>query len=238
MTEVTIQSRGCRECAICVEVCPTRVFEREAGKVTAPRPQDCVQCLSCVAECPSRCLSVKGSKPAQPPFHRIEENTRIVERMLRTKPTADAIDDAAMERALRDVRVRLLALGESVTETMGRGVKAVGRKAGALSAEHLPDLYEGRDVRDVLTKMSERFGPAFSFESTMGPDGKEITLNFPACAMARVVREGGQAVGTAVLCTLFHEFWAGLVGSFTGKNYVVELGSAGEHCCLKLVARS
>jgi len=237
MPTVTIDEVGCRDCTLCVEICPTKVFEDDAGKGIAKvvRKDDCIGCTSCVYICPSRCITVKDYEE-QRPFFRIEENAAIVSKFLQRMPAAKVLTEADYKEALKDVFVRVKALGDSVTETMGRGQKAVGRKAGQLAASHLPEMYEGKDLADVLAKMKHRFANSFDFDATIGGDGS-ITMKFPKCAFGAVVTETGDKIGEAVLCHLFHEYWAGLVGAFTSKNYNIEMVSTGNTCTMKLTVR-
>ncbi|HEY3355829.1 MAG TPA: 4Fe-4S dicluster domain-containing protein [Polyangia bacterium] len=238
MPTVTIDPAGCRACALCVDICPTKVLEMDDhGQVArAARPEDCIGCTSCRFLCPSRCLDVTDTKEPRP-FYRIEENAALITRFLQRRPAAAVLGEADWDEALRDVTVRLSALGASVTETMGRGQKAVGRKAGQLAAAHLPEMYEGKSVEDVLARMGRRFAHAFDFESSVASGGDEITMRFTGCAVARVVRAQGDEVGSALLCGLFHDYWAGLVGTFTQKSHTVQMLETGAACTMKLQAR-
>jgi len=53
--DITIHEPSCRGCELCVEVCPTEVFEmdREKGVCRVKVPEDCIACLSCSYICPS-----------------------------------------------------------------------------------------------------------------------------------------------------------------------------------------
>jgi NAD-dependent dihydropyrimidine dehydrogenase PreA subunit len=239
MPTVTIEAKGCRDCSLCVEICPTKVFDQDQAKgvAVASRPKDCIGCTSCQYICPSRCLEI-GDFKEQRPFFRIEENAAIVARFVQRAPVSAQLTDADMKEALDDVAVRLLALGDSVTETMGRGLKAVGRKAGVLAAAHLPEMYEGKSIAEVLQAMKRRFVGGFEFEAEVAQDGAAITMTFAKCALAGVVRSRGQTIGEAVVCSLFHEYWAGLLGAFTAKNYNIEQMSAGDRCTMKLQVRT
>jgi NAD-dependent dihydropyrimidine dehydrogenase PreA subunit len=238
MPTVTIEASGCRDCSLCVEICPTKVFDQDQAKAiaVATRPQDCIGCSSCEYICPSRCLVV-GDSAEQRPFFRIEENSAIVARFLQRKPVTAALSEADMREALDDVAVRLFGLGDSVTETMGRGLRAVGRKAGALAALHLPEMYEGTSIAEVVARMKRRFAGSFDFEAEVSDGGDSISLVFPKCALADLVRKRGQTVGDAVVCTLFHEYWAGLLGAFTRKSYGIEQKTSGDRCTMKLQVR-
>jgi len=150
----------------------------------------------------------------------------------------EAISGAEASAALKDVSVRLLALSASVTETMGRGNKVVGRKAGQLAAAHLPEMYEETSVEGMLARLRKRFAGSFDFEATAAADGSAVSLRFTHCALAKVVAQGAEQPGAAVLCTLFHEFWAGMLGSFAAKSYVVEPATDGNVCSMKLQVRN
>ncbi len=237
MAQITIETAGCRSCSLCAEICPTEVFDlSEAdGIATAARPEDCIGCTSCEYICPSRCLSVRDIE-RQLPLYRLEQNTSLVARLLQQTPLATSLTSADVDRALQDVSVRLAALSDSITETMGRGHRVVGRKAGQLAAHHLPELYEGRNLTEVLGRMRQRFAGSFDFVAEVADDESEIQLRFEQCALAPVVRAAGQNEGSAVLCGLFHEYWAGLLGACCSRSFGVTAGSGGA-CSIGLRSR-
>jgi len=238
MPTVSIETKGCRYCSLCHDICPTDVFDMDeaAGLAVAARPSDCIGCTSCEYICPSRCLKVSDVE-RQRPFYRIEENANIVAKFLQQTPVTSALSEDDVAEALQDVAVRLNALGDSVTETMGRGNKVVGRRAGKLSAAHLPEMYEGRDLQQVLDRLQRRFAGSFSFRSEVASTDGRIGIHFDRCALANVVKKHGQEPGKAVLCTLFHEFWAGLLSEFTHQQYALEAPNGGPVCSLRLKPR-
>jgi len=238
MPTVSIETKGCRSCSLCHDICPTDVFDIDAteGIAIAARPGDCIGCTSCEYICPSRCLKVNDIE-RQRPFHRIEENANIVAKFLQQTPITSALSAEDIQEALQDVAVRLNALGDSVTETMGRGNKVVGRRAGKLSAAHLPEMYEGRDLHEVLERLRYRFAGSFSFHSEATSADGRIGIHFDSCALANVVKKRGQEPGRAVLCMLFHEFWAGLLSEFTHQQYALEAPHGGPVCSLRLKPR-
>jgi len=238
MPTIAIDVKGCRYCSLCKEICPTDVFDldADAGVARAARAGDCIGCTSCEYVCPSRCLSV-DDVIRQRPFHRIEEDAGLVARFLQRAPVTTALSSDDVGEALRDVGFRLGALGDSVVETMGRGLRAVGRRSGKLASEHLPEMYEGRDLDDVLCRLQRRFAGGFSFRATATPGGESVAVDFEACALEPLVRARGQQPGEAVLCVLFHEYWAGLLSEFGGKSYAVEAGDPGRACALRFVVR-
>jgi NAD-dependent dihydropyrimidine dehydrogenase PreA subunit len=237
MATVTIEEKGCRGCTMCVDVCPVDVFEfDDAGFVAkVARTEDCIGCLSCVYVCPSRCVEVADVELLRP-FHRIEHHAALVERLLQGDSQRTTVVEDDWAEAQRDVAVRLDALGGAVTETMGRGQKAVGRKAGGLAAEHMPEMYEEEDLDGVLRRMQRRFRHAFTFDYAIldGEDGKEVELTFTPCGLNRVVTDAGGELGKHVLCELFHEYWSGLLGAFVKGRYRCKMPDVGQHCRMHL----
>jgi len=69
MIELVSQDR-CVSCNICVEVCPTNVFDIEPGEApTIARQEDCQTCFLCEAYCPADALYVAADA-----FKKIEVN--------------------------------------------------------------------------------------------------------------------------------------------------------------------
>jgi NAD-dependent dihydropyrimidine dehydrogenase PreA subunit len=236
MPTVHIEEAGCRDCSLCVEICPTKVFEEDAGRKLAKvvRQDDCIGCTSCVYLCPSRCLSVTDAV-LQRPFHRMEANADLVSRFLQQIPATEKLTQADYDEALKDTRVRLKALADALKEIMGRGQKAVGRSAGTLAAAHMPEMYETTEMADLLAGLRRRFTGALKFDVTTDDGG--ITLTIPTCALRQIVADQGEVPGSASLCELFHEYIAGLVSTFSGRSYTVgRVGSVGQ-CTLKVQLR-
>jgi NAD-dependent dihydropyrimidine dehydrogenase PreA subunit len=239
MPTVHIEEAGCRDCGLCVEICPTDVFEADEGKQLAKvvRQDDCIGCTSCMYLCPSRCLTVTAENP-QRPFHRMESNAALVARFLQQVPATQQLAQADYDEALKDTYVRLHALSDALKEIMGRGQRAVGRSAGSLAAAHMPEMYETTDLASLLAAMRRRFAHAFAFEAKLDPDTQSATLTFPACAMHKVVAAKGEPAGSANLCELFHEYFAGLMSAFSGKSYAATTQSTVGQCTVKFQIRS
>jgi NAD-dependent dihydropyrimidine dehydrogenase PreA subunit len=237
MPTITIDESGCRACNLCVEICPTEVLEMDAGGDVAKvmRQDDCIGCTSCMYLCPSRCLEVTDYS-VQRPFYRIEENTALIAKFLQKKPTLEVLGPDDYTEALQDISTRLMALADTTAETVGRAQKALGRQAGNLAAAHLPEMYESTATEEILERLQHRFAHCFAFESTIKGEG-EITFDFTYCALNRVVTHGGGKVGDSTLCTIFHEYWAGLLGAFTKQRYMIEMTHTGDTCEMKLEAR-
>jgi 2-oxoglutarate ferredoxin oxidoreductase subunit delta len=239
MPTISIDRSGCRECSLCVEVCPTQVLamSTEQRVASVVRSGDCIGCTSCEYLCPSRCLRVDDT-PRQRPLYRIEKDASLVARFLEVAPAVEELTREEVAGATVDVRTRLCALADSVTETMGRGYKVVGRRAGQLAAEHLPEMYERRDASAVLERMGQRFGNAFAFRAEVVGSGERICIEFDKCALLAIAEQGAARPPDATVCVLFHEYWAGLVGAFLGRSFMVQRSEGSRTCAIELHARS
>jgi Pyruvate/2-oxoacid:ferredoxin oxidoreductase delta subunit len=60
--EITVHDQSCRGCEICVDICPTKVFEMDPEErvCTVKQVEDCIACLSCTFLCPSQAISHSG----------------------------------------------------------------------------------------------------------------------------------------------------------------------------------
>ena len=233
MAELSIIDRGCRGCTLCVDICPVDVFDfdQERQLATVARQQDCIGCLSCAYVCPSGCVEVTDVEHLRP-FHRIEGHVGLVERFLQTPSAAAALGADDLAEAHADVAARLQALADAVQETMGRGHKAVGRRAGAVAATHMPETYEEKSPDGIVQGLEREFGAAFELAGQV--EGAEIKLRFSPSAACGMAAGGGAPVAAAVLCEIFHEYLAGMVSEYVGVPHRFELDDRGATCEMTL----
>ena len=52
-----IESKMCTGCGACIEVCPPKALQMEAGEVTV-EDEFCEECGFCVAECPAGAITI------------------------------------------------------------------------------------------------------------------------------------------------------------------------------------
>ncbi len=83
MIHVEIRETACRGCQICVDVCPTDVFEfRESEmKAVVSIEEDCIGCLSCAYDCPSGAITHTDVSPVKN-FYRDLEFLATMEKFL------------------------------------------------------------------------------------------------------------------------------------------------------------
>jgi 2-oxoglutarate ferredoxin oxidoreductase subunit delta len=55
---VEIIEEYCKGCSICVEFCPTQVFEMEGFVAKVVRPEACIKCMQCELRCPDFAVKV------------------------------------------------------------------------------------------------------------------------------------------------------------------------------------
>jgi hypothetical protein len=101
----------------------------------------------------------------------------------------------------------------------------------------MPEMYEGRSTKEILVRLQHRFRGAFDFSFEIASDERTIQIRFEHCALVHVCEAGGTKPGQALICSLFHEYWAGLVGAFADRNYSVGEGSSTCPCTLTLTLR-
>ncbi|CAM3753995.1 ferredoxin family protein [Smaragdicoccus niigatensis] len=79
MIEV-VSSERCIECDKCVDVCPTRVFDRGAdGIPVIARQHDCQTCFMCEAYCPVDALFVAVERQPLPADSPLRDEAHLVE---------------------------------------------------------------------------------------------------------------------------------------------------------------
>lgn len=57
--EIKVHEQACRGCEMCVDICPTKVFNFDEDKrlCTVGHAEDCIACLSCAFICPSGAIT-------------------------------------------------------------------------------------------------------------------------------------------------------------------------------------
>lgn len=61
--EVIVDSKKCKGCEECLEVCTVGVFEMREGKSVPVKVKECLGCQSCVEICKERAITVRELEP-------------------------------------------------------------------------------------------------------------------------------------------------------------------------------
>ena len=56
---ITVNTRWCKGCEICVTFCPRDCLEMDGGKCKVARPDDCSKCMLCELRCPDFAITVE-----------------------------------------------------------------------------------------------------------------------------------------------------------------------------------
>jgi len=60
--QLTVNSKWCKGCSVCVQYCPKKVLEVHRGKVVIARPEDCTKCGLCEMRCPDYAIYFRREK--------------------------------------------------------------------------------------------------------------------------------------------------------------------------------
>jgi len=57
--DIVVHEQSCRGCELCIDICPTKVFELDTKKrlCVVKHADDCIACLSCAYICPSNAIT-------------------------------------------------------------------------------------------------------------------------------------------------------------------------------------
>lgn len=83
MVDIRIAEEACRGCRMCLEICPTQVFEfdEEKSRARIVAAQDCIACFSCAALCPSAAIALSNCHLVKN-FYRNLDFSRRMEKFL------------------------------------------------------------------------------------------------------------------------------------------------------------
>jgi NAD-dependent dihydropyrimidine dehydrogenase PreA subunit len=237
MPEVIVTETGCRGCKLCVDNCPVQVFERGTDLKGRPvskavHSDDCMGCFTCYYQCPSQCIKIDGVEK-QRPFYRVDENVGFVRHFLEVEQVAEYLTEADWGQAYQDVSMTLVGLAKAIESIYGFGIEALAYHSGTLAAPHFPEIYEAEALEDKLYRLQRRLRHSFDFDFQI--NGDNLDFRFAPCGLYQVVKEeAGEEVGESVLCRLFHDYWASLIGVYSGIEYRYNLRESGTYCTVLL----
>jgi formate hydrogenlyase subunit 6/NADH:ubiquinone oxidoreductase subunit I len=81
--EITVHEPSCRGCELCIDICPTKVFDLDAEKrlCVVGHVEDCIACLSCAYICPANAIEHRGHHEVKN-FYRDEEFSKKMGKFL------------------------------------------------------------------------------------------------------------------------------------------------------------
>ena len=163
MIKIIIDEDACVGCELCVDECPTDVFEFNEEKQIPEivREKECFGCLSCSEICPATAITHEDIEHSEDYYHD-EENLKLASKLAGDVPLPHSpTDDEHRKAALEDLGIRLLAVASIFRQTLGGSLPAVGTMAGRTLATQLPRFRIPESFQEVLDIAVQQFTPAW-----------------------------------------------------------------------------
>ena len=224
MIQIAIDEKACVSCGLCVDTCPTEVFQFDTGRDLAQvaKPAECFGCLSCSEICPASAISHEGVSRSRAFYH--DPYALEVARKLSTNggPAFAVIDDqAGRGAAMGDLGVRLRSVGAVLKDIVGTGLAPVGMMAGRALATQLPRYQPPSSLDEALELAKREFAPAWELGFQQGEGTLRVDVG--ACAVRELCTSEKIPLG-GELCVLFFHYMAGYLNRMAKTQ--LRLGSA------------
>lgn len=236
MITITIDDKACVNCSLCVDACPTRVFDFDQASElpTVAHPKECFGCLSCSEICPASAIHHEGAIRTET-FYHDPYALEMVKKFAVAEPLHYQSIDGAAERdaAMSDLSLRLLSVGAVLKEIVGGGLASVGLMAGRSLATQLPRYRPPRNLDEALALAKLEFSPAWEldFEKT---DDQTLSVKVGKCFVRELCAKENLALG-GELCVLFFHYLSGYLGKM-GKTQLklAEANRGQDGCCYQV----
>ena len=212
MIKIIIDEDACVGCELCVDECPTDVFEfNEEKKIPEiVREKECFGCLSCSEICPATAITHEDIIHSEDYYHD-EENLKLASKLavdvqLPNTPS----DEAHKHAALEDLGIRLLSIASIFRQTLGGSLPAVGTMAGRTLATQLPRYRVPQSFQEALDLAVDQFTPAWDLKPEYDGASK-LSIKVKSCFIRELCKEEGIELGED-LCILFYNYLAGYTG--------------------------
>jgi len=231
MIKITIDEDACVGCMLCVDECPTDVFEFNEEKQVPEvvREKECFGCLSCSEICPATAIRHEDIVHSEEYYHD-KENLDLASRLAVNVPLPNTpADDEHRKAALEDLGIRLLSVAYVFRQTLGGSLPAVGTMAGRTLAGQLPRYRIPENFQEALNLAVQQFTPAWD----ISPDydgSKKLVMNVKTCFIRELCNEKGIELG-GDLCVLFYNYLAGYLGKMGNARLKLSNLSAGSEEC-------
>ncbi|MFO7951084.1 MAG: 4Fe-4S binding protein [Candidatus Fermentibacteraceae bacterium] len=231
MIEIKIDEDACVGCQLCVDECPTDVFEFDEEKAipVVEHDKECFGCLSCSEICPSDAIEHRGVERSEDHYHE-PYTLELASRLAPNVPLPHVPDDPERRKAaLEDLGVRLLSVASVFRHTLGGSLPAVGTMAGRTLATQLPRYQVPKDFQEALDLAVRQFAPAWELSPSY--DGAEkLEIDVGTCFIRELCGEEGIELG-GDLCVLFYNYLAGYIGRMGGARLKLEESQPGDSGC-------
>lgn len=207
--DISIDEKACVGCSLCVDICPTKVFDFDSGKALphVSKAKECFGCLSCSEICPATAIDHQGIIKSENYYH----DTYALRLNFRTGQNKDeqdrVIDNKELvANALGDLQVRLLSVAAVLRQTLGDSLPAIGTQAGRSLAAQLPRYHQPQSVSEALDLTKATFSPAWDLNFELKDNA--LTINVKGCIIREICVKHSMELG-GDLCTLLYGYLAG-----------------------------
>ncbi len=231
LIKITIDEDACVGCELCVDECPTDVFDfnKEKQIPEIVREKECFGCLSCSEICPAAAITHKDIEHSEE-YHHNEENLKLVARLAIDVPLPNSpSDDKHIKAALGDLGLRLLSVASIFRQTYGGSLPAIGTMAGRMLAAQLSKHRIPESFQEALEKAAEQFAPAWVINPDYDGNSK-LSMKVGTCFIRELCGEEGIELG-GDLCVLFYSYMAGYMGKMgNARLKLIESYPGSEEC--------
>ncbi|MCK5035387.1 MAG: ferredoxin family protein [Candidatus Sabulitectum sp.] len=236
MIKVFIDEDACVGCALCVDECPTDVFEfdEEKNLPLVKRENECFGCFSCSEVCPAEAITHEGAELSSNFYHDSYALDLAAKLTPGTVKATDVSDEAELQKALDDLGIRLLSIAAVFRQTLGGSMPAVGTMAGRTLANQLPRYRKPESFQEALEMASSQFSP--SWDLNFSVEGDQLTVTTKTCFIRDLCEKEGIDLG-GDLCVLFYNNLAGYLGKMGGLRLKLESMEPGSSECIYKVKK-
>jgi NAD-dependent dihydropyrimidine dehydrogenase PreA subunit len=228
--EVRIDEKACVGCTMCVDICPTRVFESNDDE-SVPRvssPGECFGCLSCSELCPATAIKHTGLLLSEN-YHHDRYALQLAAKMGRPPRDLNVPDDESqVNQALQDLGVRLLSVASVLKQTLGQSLPSVGTKAGMSLAAQFPRYQPITTLLEACTYLEQALAPAWDLSLAVADD--QLTITVKQCYVRSLCQSEGLELGGDI-CTLFYNYLAGYFSKLGKKRPRLVASTPGDSQC-------
>jgi ferredoxin len=230
MAQIDIHEKSCRGCELCVDECPTKVFEydREKCVPVIARKDDCIECLSCYFICPSAAISLEDIEISKELYRDLSIREKMTKFLLsRTPYVGKELTAEDYELALTDMFVRIQAMSDVYHHIAGKSLPALGTSAGQAMARNFPNVRPINSREDALRALKEVLHPAWALNYDLSENNLKIKIE--DC----FVRESCQFLKRPLgenLCVLFGSYMMGYLYDLVGKRLKILNVNHGSTC--------
>lgn len=231
MIKILIDEDACVGCTLCVDECPTDVFEFDKvnNLPVVKRENECFGCFSCSEVCPAEAITHEGAELSRNFYHdrySMDMSAKLTPGMAQHFNEGD---EEEQQKALDDLGIRLLSIAAVFRQTLGGSMPAVGTMAGRTLANQLPRYQEPESFEEVLEMAAQQFNP--SWDIYFSVDGDQLTVTTKTCFIRELCVREGIELGSD-LCILFYNNLAGYLGKMSGMRLKLESREPGSDECI------